>query len=488
MSRTAEQLQAQFEQCAAVQRAGRLAEAADCYRALLAEAPQVAQVHYNLGLALKGQGLHEAAAQSFRAATQLRPDWAEAFVNLALALQQQRRFAEAEQCSREALRLKPDLPQALMAHGSVLRDLGRFEAAISRLSDAVRRFPDEFSSRNNLGLALKQMGRLAEAEAMFGAALAIRPGDPAVRYNVGEIDRVVGRLPEGWERFELRWQLEGQPAPPPLGTPLWDGRAVPDGRLLLYTEQGLGDTLQFCRYVRLAAERASVVLVVRPETQRLLAHAHPGLPVLTESGKAPDHVVQCPMPSLPRAFGTTLATIPGDTPYLYAEPAEAARWRERLAPLAGLRVGLVWSGAPIYAYDHLRSVPLAQFTQLLGVPGVSFVSLQKGPASTQVRTLGTGVRLHDWTAELVDLADTAALIDGLDLVIGVDTSMIHLAGALGKPVWLLNRFDTEWRWLLGRDDSPWYPTLRQFRQTQPGDWKGVIARVAAALAEKVKAA
>ena len=482
---TGEQLQAQFEQGAALQRLGKLAEAAACYKAVLAEAPQVAQVHYNLGLALQGQGLHAAAGESFRNAVGLRPDWAEALVNLALALQKQRRFAEAEQCSRRALRLKPDLPEALMALGSVLRDLGRFEAAITRLSEAVRRFPQEVSIRNNLGLALKQMGRLAEAEAVFRAALTLQPENPALRYNLGELDLVAGRLVEGWEGFEYRWRLEGQ-TPPTLATPLWDGRTLRDGRLLLYTEQGLGDTIQFCRYVRLAAERARVVLVVRPETRRLLADLHPGVPVALESEGAPDHLVQCSLPSLPRIFGTTLETIPGPAPYLHAHPGVAARWRDRLASLPGLRVGLVWAGNPQHVYDHLRSVPLGQLARVLSVPGVSFVSLQKGATAAQMRALPAGVRLHDWTAELADLADTAALTESLDLVIGVDTSVVHLAGALGKPVWLLNRFDTDWRWLLGRDDSPWYPTLRQFRQRQPGDWKGVVTRVAEALAERVK--
>ncbi len=394
-----------------------------------------------------------------------------------------RQFAEAEACSRQALRLKPDLLEAVVTHGTVLRDLGRFEAAITRLSEAVRRRPDMVSVRDNLGIALKDSGRLTEAEAVYRAALAIEPEQPSVNYNLGILHLVAGRLAEGWEGLEYRWRLEGQQARP-FGTPLWDGRALPAGTLLLlYAEQGLGDTVQFCRYVPLAAERARTVLLVRPETRRLLASLHPAVPVLTTHDAVPEHAVQCPLLSLPRALGTTLETIPGTTPYLRAEPAAAAAWRDRLGRLDGLRVGLVWAGNPTYSYDQLRSIPFALLTRLLAQPGVSFVSLQKNAASA--RTLPAGARLHDWTAELADLADTAALIDGLDLVIGVDTAVVHLAGALGKPVWLLNRFDTDWRWLLGREDSPWYPTLRQFRQAQPGDWKGVIARVSAALAERV---
>ena len=483
MNRTPEQLQAHFEHCATLQRLGRLGEAVDCYGALLAEAPQVAQIHSNLGLALQAQGRHQAAVQSFRDAIALRPGSAESFVNLAKSLQALRRFADAEQCSRQALRLKPDLPEALATLGTVLRDLGRFEAAITRLSEAVRRSPGLLSLRDNLGIALKDMGRLAEADDVYRAALAMEPNHPSVNHNLGILNLVAGRLAEGWEGLEYRWLLPGQ-TPRPFSAPLWDGRMVPTGCLLLYAEQGLGDTVQFCRYVPLAAERARTVLLVTPESRRLLANLHPGVPVITQGDPVPEHAFQCPLLSLPRAFGTTVETVPGATPYLQADPGLAAAWRDRLASLSGLRVGLAWAGNPGYLYDHLRSIPFALFARLLAQPGVSFVSLQKGTAA-QPGALTGGGTLHDWTAELADLADTAALIEGLDLVIGVDTAVIHLAGALGRPVWLLNRFDTDWRWLLGREDSPWYPTLRQFRQAQPGDWKGVLARVSVALSARV---
>ncbi len=487
MSGTPQALQAEFERCAALQQLGRLEEAAACYGALSAEAPHVAQIHYNLGLALKGQGLHDAAARSFRNAIKLRPGWAEAMVNLSNALQTLRQYPEAERYSREALRLKPDLPEALFSHGTVLRNLGRFDASIKQLSEAVRRHPGEFSIRQNLGIALKDMGRLAEAEAAWRVAEAMRPDDPMVKFNIATLQLLAGRLAEGWEGHEYRWQLEDQELQP-FPAPLWDGRVVQAGTLLLYSEQGLGDTIEFCRYVPMAAARARTVLLVTPQTRRLLTDLHPDVRVITDGDAVPEHAFQCPLLSLPRAFGTTLETIPGATPYLHAEPAAAARWRDRLDTLGGLRVGLVWAGNPKYLYDCFRSIPLAAFTRLLAQPGVSFVSLQKGPPAGERQALPAGGRLHDWTAELPDLADTAALIDGLDLVIGVDTAVSHLAGALGKPVWLLNRFNADWRWLLGRDDSPWYPTLRQFRQTQPGDWKGVIARVSAALAERVRVA
>ena len=295
MSRTPEQIHANFEHCTALQRANRLAEAAACYTALLAEAPYLPQAHYNLGLAQKGQGLHETAAQSFRSAIRLEPGWAEAYVNLALALQQIGQFSEAERSSRQALRLKPDLPQALFAHGSLLRELGRFEAAIEQLSEAVRRHPDVFSIRNNLGLALQQMGRLPEAEASFRAALAIEPGNPSVLYNLGELDLLAGRFAEGWEGLEYRWLLEGS-TPSSFKAPLWDGRTLHEGTLLLHTEQGMGDTVQFCRFVPMAAERVRTIVMVTADTHRLLAHQDWGVPVVIEGGPVPDHTVQCPLP------------------------------------------------------------------------------------------------------------------------------------------------------------------------------------------------
>ena len=276
--------------------------------------------------------------------------------------------------------------------------------------------------------------------------------------------------------------------PRKFACPQWRGEDLADKTIFLHSEQGYGDTIQFLRYVPLLASRGGrVILEVPPSLGRLAEQLQGAAQVFASGAVTPAADFFCPLLSLPRAFGTTVATIPGEVPYLAADRAAVAAWRRRLADLEGLRVGLVWAGNPrpnqpgANRIDRRRSVTLGHFANLAEVPGVSFVSLQKGQAASQTRSPPPGLLVHDWTDELTDFADTAALIEALDLVISVDTSVVHLAGALGKPTWLLNRFDTCWRWLLNRDDSPWYPTLRQFRQPSPGDWNSVICGVRDAL-------
>ncbi len=302
------------------------------------------------------------------------------------------------------------------------------------------------------------------------------------QYALGYLLLLTGRLQEGWQGFEARRQIQRM-QPLQILRPLWDGSPVPERRVLLHAEEGLGDTIQFCRFVPLLAERARIVFGVPQALVRLLA----GLPgieqIVTMGDPAPAFDMHLPLLSAPHVLSTTLETIPAAVPYLHADPDQVADWHGRLRDLPGLRIGLAWAGNPHLVNDRRRSIPLDRLAALADVSGVSFVSLQKGAAASQVSAALPQMVLHDWTDRLVDFADTAALIENLDLVISVDTSVLHLAGALGKPVWLLNRFDTDWRWLLDRNDSPWYPTLRQFRQPQPGDWDAVVQAVRVALAQ-----
>jgi hypothetical protein len=299
----------------------------------------------------------------------------------------------------------------------------------------------------------------------------------------------LGDFALGWRKYEWRWQQ-----PTVLGSqsdrarPLWLGATDVIGKtILLHAEQGFGDTLQFCRYAPLVARTADVVLEVPRPLLRLLSTL-PGVSRIVASGDPLPHFdLHCPLLSLPLAFGTTLADLPNHVPYLRADPVHVTAWRQRLAPLPGIRVGLVWSGNPrldiplANRIDRRRSTTLDRLAPLGEIPGVSLVSLQKGDFRAQSTTPPPGLAIADWTDELDDFADTAALIEALDLVISVDTSVVHLAGALGKPVWVLNRYDACWRWLRDRGDSPWYPTARLFRQPTPGDWDGMIAEVVAAL-------
>jgi hypothetical protein len=339
-----------------------------------------------------------------------------------------------------------------------------------------------------LGAALHDIRRTGEAEASYREALRLKQDFADAHVNLGYALLLAGRYEEGWREHEWRWRGRHLRAGARGFTaPLWCGDPIGTRTLLLHSEQGLGDTLQFCRYAALIEPGARVVLEVPPPLTRLMASL-PGDALIVAHGEPlPAFDLHCPLLSLPLAFGTTLEKIPAGVPYLAADLGAAAEWRRWLAALPGLRVGLVWAGGArrespdLAAVDARRSMSLATMAPLGEIDGVSFVSLQKGPPALQATSPPTGLSLVDPTSHLEDFADTAALVDGLDLVISVDTSVAHLAGAMGKPVWLLNRFDTCWRWLQDRDDSPWYPTLRQFRQREPGDWKAVMLAVRAAL-------
>jgi tetratricopeptide (TPR) repeat protein len=501
--------------------AGRLAEAEDCYRNAVRLKPAFAEGHNNLGNVLRALGRPAEAAASLRAALDLAPGQPAIAVNLAGALSELGRHAEAEQvyrdvlarqpdraeaqfglglvlrklarpaeaaaCFRAALALQPEHPETLVNLASTLLDLERQDEAEPLFRAAIRLKPDLVPAQYGLGRALFERGFLAEAEACCRAVLRLDPDHVWSHFNLAHLLLVTGRFGEGWAHYDWRTQLPGA-LRRDFAAPLWDGGPIEGKTLLIHAEQGFGDTLQFCRYLPLLAQRARIVAEVPAPLFRLLS-CLPGLAGLVVQGAAlPEFDLQCPLLSLPHRFGTTLETIPAAMPYLKADPALTAAWRARLAPLPGLRVGLAWAGGvrldqpELAAVDARRSIGLARLAPLAAIEGVSFVSLQKGDAAAQAAEPPPGLVLHDFTAGLRDFADTAALIANLDLVISVDTSVVHLAGALGKPVWLLNRFDTCWRWLLGRDDSPWYPTLRQFRQPRPGDWDGVIAAIGTALA------
>ncbi len=394
---------------------------------------------------------------------------------------------EALECYDRAVARKPDMPQWLSTRGNVLRNLGRFEEAEASLRKALRLEPNSAAAHFDLGNVLYSLGRSCEAEASYRTALRLRPDMPKVHFRLGLALLKAGRLEEGWKEFERRWRVEE--GAPPYCKPSWNGEPVGDRVLLLFAHEaeGYGDTIQFCRYVpQIAAGARRVIVLVRPPLLRLLSRLPGVSEVIALGGELPAFDLQCAIMRLPYAVGTTLDSIPAPTPYLAADAADVARWRKRLAGITGLRVGLCWTGqrahSPGYlAWNRRRSVPPETWARLGQIAGVQFVSLQKDPPAGAAARPRRGIELHDFTAELHDFSDTAALIENLDLVISIDTSVAHLAGALNKPIWLLNAFDACWRWQLNRNDSPWYPSLRQFRQPAPWDWDSVISRVRAAL-------
>lgn len=465
---------------------GLLDEATGCYRRAVALAPNRPGVHNNLGTALREHGQLDEAVASFQRAIGLDPSYVLAHNNLGIAFKEHGRLDEAAACFRVALDLSPDFSEAHNNLGTVLGEQARQDAAIACYRQAIGLSPGFAEAHNNLGTAFRSVQRLGEAAASYRRAIERDPGYADAHNNLAMTLLAQGDLAAGWPEYEWRWKTPHMAhARRDFAQPQWRGGPAEGRTLLIHAEQGLGDTLHFCRYGPLAAARGLRVILEVPGPLARLLHSLPGINQIVARGEVlPPFDLHCPMLSMPLALGTTIATVPNAVPYLHADAAEVAAWGTRLAAMdkPGRRLGLVWAGnsrrhsATGAAFDARRSITLEHLASLLQVPGLHFVSLQKdGPAAP------ADFGLTNLMGEMADFADTAALIDNLDLIISVDTSVAHLAAALGKPVWLLDRFDPDWRWLLGRRDSPWYPTLTLFRQEQPGDWGAVIERVRAEL-------
>ena len=482
-------LEAHYNLGAALAKCGRLDEAiASCRRALILK-PDYPDGHNNLGVVLMQFGRLDEAAACFRTALDLKPIYPNAQYNLGNALMAQGQVDEAVVCYRRALDLKPDYPEAHNNLGNALREQRQLDAAIASYRAALQVRPDYAEACNNLGTSLMEQGRLDEAAASYRNAILHKPDYPDPHANLATVLLAQGDMAAGWREYEWRWKMPQMiPGRRCFAQPQWRGEAAEGRTLLIHAEQGFGDTLQFCRYATRAAAAGLRVIIEAPKPLVRLLRSLSGVDLVMQYGAdLPAFDFHCPMLSLPLALGTTVATIPGATPYLCADAARAAFWRARLSAIAGdgPRIGLVWAGNPGVclpakaAMDRRRSLSLEQMAPLVEIPGMHFFNLQKdGPASPG------RFPLVDVMGEMGDFADTAALIVNLDLVISVDTAVAHLAGALGKPVWLLNRFDTCWRWLTGRRDSPWYPTLRLYRQPRPGDWGAVLAEVARDLRDR----
>ncbi|WP_448192961.1 tetratricopeptide repeat protein [Azospirillum sp. sgz301742] len=507
---------------------GALADGAAAFRRAVRLRPDNAELWRGLGdLALKRQRNEEAAA-FHRRALALQPDFAEVFNNLGSGSVGRRRFGEAKTSYRRAIALQPGYPDPWNNLASALWEIGEAQEAIGHYERAVALKPDHpdgyanlgyvrraeargaedyavaetacrralalhsghAAARNNLGIVQLDTCRLGEAQATFRRVLEHAPENADARFNLSLALLKDGRWDEGWPEYEWRWRT-GQLPSPRLTCPQWKGEPLSGRTVLLHAEQGHGDTLQFVRYAPLVAARGGrVILAVQAALKRLVA-GMPGVDAVYELNEPipAGFDLHCPLLSLPFALGTTVDTVPGEVPYLKADPAAVAAWRARLSGERRLKVGLVWSGDPrrhtprANATDRRRSLTLEAFAPLAAARDrVTFYSLQKGEPAEQLKALPLGLELVDVMDEVGDFADTAALIEALDLVISVDTSVCHLAGALGKPVWVLSRFDGCWRWLTGREDTPWYPTMRLFGQTRPGAWGPVVERVAEELA------
>jgi tetratricopeptide (TPR) repeat protein len=470
---------------------------AACDRTIMLQ-PDHAEAHANRGNTLRQLRRHDEAVEACDHALALAPDFAEAHCHRGNALHALQRSDEALASYDRALALRPAYAGALCNRAAALHTLKRYDDALVACDRAIALQPDHAEAHCNRGVTLQDLMRCEEALASFARARVLRPDFADAHNNEALCRLLIGDFEGGWQKHEWRWQTDQ------LATerrnfpqPLWLGDEALEGKaILLHAEQGFGDTLQFCRYVPLVAARGGRVIleVQRPlaELMRTLAGA---AQVVARGEPLPAFDLHCPLLSLPLALRTRLATIPACTPYLVAPENKVRAWRDRLAGHDKPRIGLVWAGNPrkelpgCNRIDALRSLEFAQLAPLLEVSDCEFFSLQKGDdAVAQLR--GSILRRHvvDWTDDLHDFSDTAALIENLHLVVTVDTAVAHLAGALNKPIWLFNRYNTCWRWLLDREDSPWYPTARLFRQDAGRRWDDVVTRVGAALRDYARGA
>ncbi len=451
------------------------------YRALALE-PGSAEIQLHLGNLFRVLGRHEAALHCCREAIRLAPDFAQAHNNLGNAHLDQGHLGDAIAEYRRAIALDAGLPEAHFNLAGALIQSGDLGDAADGYREAARLKPDFATAHLNLGFLLEERGDAQGAIAAYRAAIAADPKLVEAHVNLGMQLLLTGRFAEGWEEYEWRLRYPEYGAAT-AGALRWDGAALGGRTILLDCEQGFGDAIQFLRYAPMVAERGGRVLVrCAPELGGLFAGTPGVAAVIPRDARPPPFDVHCPLPSLPRVFGTRLENVPGRIPYVHADAEKSARWKERLAGGAGERkVGLVWASQSRHRTASAKSVPLEALAPLASVPGLRFYSLQKGAAARQALHPPPGMPMVDLSGDLADFSDTAAAAANLDLVISVDTAVAHLAGAMGRPAWTLLKFAPDWRWLLERGDCPWYPTMRLFRQRRTGDWSETIHETAQAL-------
>ena len=502
-------------------RQGRHETAVHDYREALRRQPTYAEAHNNLARSLEALGRLDEAVVCYQECLRLRPDLTQAHINLGMLLLGLKQSSAALTEASLAVELAPESPDALFLQGSVFSALGRHEDAVSALARAETLSPHSWDVAEKLGCTLWALGRWTEARAAFERALKIRPESSLSLGNLGLVLADLGLLDEslarfersllidptnhefhrsralvwllrgeftrGWPEYEWRFGCAGLPVRP-FPRPLWDGSPLRGRSIMIHCEQGLGDTFQFLRYIPLVKERGGrVILICQPALKALLLSLPIADVLLAQGDPIPPFDVHAPLLSLPRIFGTTLETIPARIPYLEPDQASIDRWRTRVASVQGFKIGVAWQGSPKYRKDRERSFPLRRLAPLAALPNVRLISLQKGFGREQVAPEHARVPVIDFTDELDETTgpflDTAAIIKSLDLVITPDTVHAHLAGALGAPVWVALADVPHWPWLLGRNDSPWYPSARLFRQPRRGNWESVFTAITTALSQ-----
>ena len=469
---------------------GRKDAAREAFEADVARNPNNPEALNNLAAALGEVGETNAAAELLPRVTELRPNYPEAHANLGHVLGQLNRLEDAVAACKRALELRPDYPEALTNLANSLRALGRLDEAEAAARRALALRTSDINAYNNLAITLQAQNRPVEALAVLDLAVAIDPNDAESHHHRAMLLLREGRFIEGWVEYEWRFRTKqaGEAYTQFLTMRAWQGEDISGKTILIVPEQGLGDTLQFVRYVPMLKARGvgRVILGVQSQLSRLLRSLNAEFETAPVGSTVTDYDLHCTLLSLPRAFGTTVETIPANIPYLHAEPEAVARWATRLgADKPGFRVGIVWAGNPKHMGDRHRSIAFTTLVPLWQVPGVRWFSLQVGERSADLATAAEFLPadgIDDLAPELTDFAETAAAMQNLDLVIAVDTSVLHLAGAIGRPVWALIAGAPDWRWLNG-EGSPWYPTMRLFRQQHLAQWQPVMEAVSQALSD-----
>src|SRR5262249_44770431 len=433
-------------------------EAEAAFRAAIERDPNFIEAHYQLGNLLREAKRHSDAEASYRRVLALVPGHVQAHNNLGAALGEQRRFEEAADQFRRAAELRPEYAEAYSNLAHALRAMGRSEEAEGACRRAIALAPRLAVAHLNLGLALQDLGRMEEGLASFRRASALDPDYQMAIACEGILHLLRGNLAAGWEKYEARWNIGDLP-PRNFSQPQWRGEPLEGKTILLHAEQGFGDTIQFLRYLPLVATRGGRVILEFQKPLVRLAPPAANVTVVARGDPLPPFDLHCPLLSLPLAFSTTLRNIPASVPYLAAAPDRVGHWRARIGGAPGLKIGIAWAGSPIHRNDRQRSIPIEKLNPLFDLAGARFFPLQVGARAADL----TAVPVTDLSGELTDFGETAAAVANLDLVISADTAIVHLAGALNKPVWTLLPFAPDWRWLLARSDSPWYPSMRLFR-------------------------
>jgi tetratricopeptide (TPR) repeat protein len=467
---------------AALREGGRLEDAISVQRRATELAPDSSEAFNNLGVCLRAANRWHESVIALERAVKLRPDSVGALTNLGAAYRQIRQPEKAIKALLEALAIKPNFADAHNNHGSALIDLFDFEAAREACERAIKIKPDYGDAHANLAIALAYLGQIESAMHHARLALELIPDKPLVHWNLAMLLLLVGDFDLGWREHEWRWKCGGMLKDRKFTQPRWDGESLNGQTVLLFAEQGFGDTLQFIRFAPLVAKCGGRVVVECQQELIRLFDGMPGIAQLVPAGDdLPPFDFQCPLMSAPFALRNHKYAV-SPTPYLFVAPRKADPCDGRLDIAGRMNVGLVWAGDPAHQNDRARSIGLRQLAPLARVSGIIFHSLQKGLAASEACNSPEGMRLIDHSSELTDFRATARIVEQLDLVIAVDTAVAHLAGALGKTTWVMLPLMPDWRWMLKQAETIWYPTMRLFRQQRVDDWQSVIESVAAALA------